>query len=345
MESNFTRLLGELTIVIILCFPVHYPLEVAGSVSHSIAIVCTIFRLVYRGWTRRLWWEDAWAAVALISDGRTLLARCFIHTIHGPRPGLNLCLVVHITAYSSRTFLTDLSRAARMSLIFCIIRIANHSTSKVQKWITYLIAVSFVCMWLAVVIQKVKLCIFDACHIGTKLVALSQLITDVIADLALVIMPLHFWKNVGLSRSRKILVMSSFGASILITAITIPHSVVLILFSLVADTILVIAHVKAAVSLIVCDLVVIVTFAYRVFSKDTCDLEQSLTSPAIFSTVVTIHDPISMQTRTSFHGQEGTISRQITTGQTKSKPDDTSMVSAEEGTVNRMTEDVKDGEQ
>ncbi|KAG2068591.1 hypothetical protein BDR04DRAFT_767728 [Suillus decipiens] len=312
MESNFIRLV------------------VAGSVSHSIAIVCTIFRLVYRGWMRRLWWEDAWAAVALISDVICLVC---LWTPSTDVPYMVLALA-----------LTSVWWAARMSLLFCIIRIATHSASKVQKWITYLIAVSFVCMWVAVVIQKVKLCIFDACHIGTKPVALSQLITDVIADLALVIMPLQFWKNIRLSRGRKILVMSSFGASILITVITIPHSVVLILFSLVTDTILTIAHVKAAVSLIVCNLVVIVTFAYRVFSKETTDLEQSLTSPAIFSTVVTIHDPISMHTRTSFHGEEGTISRQITMGKMKSKPDDTSMGSAEEGTVNRMTGDVKDGE-
>jgi hypothetical protein len=44
--------------------------KVAGSISHSIAILSTVFRLVYRGWTHHFWWEDAWAAFALISDGR-----------------------------------------------------------------------------------------------------------------------------------------------------------------------------------------------------------------------------------------------------------------------------------
>lgn len=39
-------------------------------VLHSIAILSTVFRLVYRLWTRRFWWEDAWAALAMISDGR-----------------------------------------------------------------------------------------------------------------------------------------------------------------------------------------------------------------------------------------------------------------------------------
>ncbi|KAG2351129.1 hypothetical protein BDR07DRAFT_131221 [Suillus spraguei] len=110
-----------------------------------------------------------------------------------------------------------------MSVIFCIIRIANRSGSKVQKWITYLIAVSFACMWVGLLIQKVYVCVFHACHLF-KPVALSQLISDVIADVSLLVAPLQFWKNARLSRSRKmkILVLSSFGASILITVITIP---------------------------------------------------------------------------------------------------------------------------
>jgi hypothetical protein len=79
MESNFTELAGELKIAIMSRSSVYHRLKkVAGSVSHGIAIVCTIFRLVYRAWTRRIWWEDAWAASSLISDGRTLPVRYFI---------------------------------------------------------------------------------------------------------------------------------------------------------------------------------------------------------------------------------------------------------------------------
>ncbi|KAG2340978.1 hypothetical protein BDR05DRAFT_888978 [Suillus weaverae] len=309
-----------------LCSSVYHPSEVAGSVSHGVAIVCTIFRLVYRGWTRRIWWEDAWAAVSLVADV-VCLACIWINPLTDCY-GFHLRFVVHITAYSARTVLTDLSRAARMSVIFCIIRIANHSGCKVHRRITHLIAVSFACMWLALLVQKINVCIFEACQMSEP-VALSQLITDVIADFSLVAAPLQLWKNVGLSRSRKILIMSSFGASILITAITIPHSV--ILFGPPTETTLIFAHVKAAVSLIICNVLVIVTFAYRVLSKETCDLDQSLTSPGLFTSVVMTQFPMSTYTRTSLSGQEETTSRLITTAQTKSKADDTSMVSAEEG--------------
>ncbi|KAG1826308.1 hypothetical protein EV424DRAFT_1319908, partial [Suillus variegatus] len=301
-------------------------LEVTGSVSHGIAIVCTIFRLVYRGWTRHAWWEDAWAAVSLISDV-LVLASIWIYPSPN-RYNFDLRYVVHITAYSSRTVLTDLSRAARMSIIFCIIRITNHSGRKLHRWIAYLIALSFLCMWIALLVQKIDVCRFQACQMSES-VALSQLITDVFADFSLVAAPLQIWKNVGLSRSRKILVLSSFGASILITATTIPLSV--ILFWPLSDTALIFAHVRAAVSLIVCNVLVIVTFTYRVLLRETCDIDQSFTSPGIFSTVILTQYTC---TRTSFCGQEGTTSRQITTtAQTKQKlDDDASTLSAEEST-------------
>ncbi|KAG1729713.1 hypothetical protein EDB19DRAFT_110543 [Suillus lakei] len=292
-------------------------LAVAGSVSHSIAITCTIFRLVYRGWTCRIWWEDAWAAVSLISDV-VCLACIWIN------PQTDLPSWVLAVA------LTSVLWAARMSVIFCIIRIANHSGCKVHKRITHLIAVSFACMWVALLVQKVNVCIFQACQMS-KPVALSQLITDVIADFALVVAPLQLWKNARLSRSSKILIMSSFGASLLITAITIPHSI--ILFEPLSETTLIFAHVKAAVSLVICNVLVIVTFAYRVLSKESCDLDQSFSSPGIFSSVIMTQFPISTYTRASFSEEEETPSRQITTVQTKPKTDDASMVSAEEGTV------------
>lgn len=288
-------------------------LAVAGSVSHGIAIVCTVFRLVYRVWTRRVWWEDAWAAISLISDV-VCLACIWIHSTDLPSWVLAVAL-------------TSVLWAARMSVIVCIIRIANHSGRKVHIWITHLIAVSFACMWVALLIQKVNVCIFHACQMSEP-VAISQLITDIISDSALVAAPLHLLKNTGLSRSRKILVVSSFGASILITVITIPHAV--ILFSPVTEITLIFAHVKAAVSLIVCNILVIVTFAYRVFSKETYDLDQSFTSPGMFSSVIVMF-PISTYTRTSLYGQEGTSSKLTTTGQTKPKPDEASIVSAEEG--------------
>ncbi|KAG2337412.1 hypothetical protein BDR05DRAFT_774564 [Suillus weaverae] len=245
-----------------------FRLAVAESVSHAIAILCTIFRLVYRGWTRLLWWEDAWAAFALISDVVCLLW-IWIHT------------PMRFPAWTFPVAFASVVWAARMSIIFSIIRLANPSGCKYQKWTTYLITVSFVCMWAATLVQKIKTCIY-ACQM-TKSVALLQLITDIVADVSLIVAPLQFWKNIRLSRNSKILILSAFGASLLITVIGIPQSI--ILFQSASETTLVMAHIKAAVSLIICNLLVIVTLAYRVRWKETLYPDQTFGSPIIFTTV------------------------------------------------------------
>lgn len=250
-------------------------LSVVGLISHSIAIICTIFRLVYRGWMRHFWWEDAWAAFALVADV-VCLACIWLDRV--------------ISAWALTIAFTIVLWAARMSVIFSIISVANHSGSKIHKQITYLIAVSFACMWAALLAQKISICEFHSCHMG-KPVALSLLITDIIADASLVAAPLYLLKDVGLSRSRKILVQSAFGASLLITAITISHSILLL--KVHNTNTLIFAHVKAALSLIICNLLVIVTFLYHVCSKDSFDLDQSFTSNGVFTSIVMTPTPSS----------------------------------------------------
>ncbi|KAG1727020.1 hypothetical protein EDB19DRAFT_1833232 [Suillus lakei] len=125
---------------------------------------------------RHFWWEDAWAAFALIADVNQpyLLVACLACTWLDARIGCSSN--VHISpAWILAVAFTSVMWAARMSVIFSIIRIANHSGRKIYKQVTYLIAVSFTCMWAALVAQKLSLCQFHACQMATS-VALSHLI-------------------------------------------------------------------------------------------------------------------------------------------------------------------------
>jgi hypothetical protein len=69
---------------------------------------------------------------------------------------------------------------------------------------------------------------------------------DVIADVALVASSLQLWRDTGLSRNRKILISSAFGASLLITAVTIPHNIMLIKFKSESQITFIFAHVKVS---------------------------------------------------------------------------------------------------
>ncbi|KAG1858872.1 hypothetical protein F4604DRAFT_1589326, partial [Suillus subluteus] len=274
------------------------------SVAHVIAILCTIFRLVYRCWIRHLWWEDAWAAFALISDVICMLC-IWIQTSASCEYLTSRSKIYLTTFYVSPNLdlLCDFQlQAARMSIIFSIIRIANPSGYNYQKWTTYLIAISFACMWVAILIQKNITCVF-VCH-TTKSVALLQMITDVIADVSLIAAPLQFWKNVRLSRNSKILIFSTFGASFIISIITITHSVML--FHSASETTLIIAHVKAALSLVICNLLVIVTLLYRVRWKEALDPDETFGSPLVFTSVVAVQTPASAIPMTLHTVHEGT---------------------------------------
>jgi hypothetical protein len=222
-----------------------------------------------------LWWEDGWAAFALIGD--VICLAC-------------IWLDRRISFWILAMTFTSVQWAARMSIIFSIIRVTNHSNFKVHRRITYLIAISFACMWAALIAHRLTMCAYRSCRMGGS-VAFSVLITDVIGDFALVATPLQLWRNAGLSRSTKILVLSSFSASLLITAVTVPHSIILIGVHGVGKVTIIFAHVKSALSLVVCNLLVIVTFVYRVWWKETFDLDQPVTSRGVLTSVILMQMP------------------------------------------------------
>lgn len=93
----------------------------------------------------------------------------------------------------------------------------------------------------------------------------------------------------------------------------------------------------------------IVTFAYRAFSKETFDLE-SIASPGLFTSIVVTQHLSGTNAETSVSVAERTISRQIMTVQTgtikQQKMGDVSVFCIEEGTsADGCPGTLNDGEQ
>ncbi|KAF8551773.1 hypothetical protein OG21DRAFT_1512392 [Imleria badia] len=78
--------------------------------------------------------------------------------------------------------------ACRTSILFSIIRVANPSEQ--LRRVAYLVGCSFLIMWAALLGQKIQICLAHACLVAAP-VGLSQIITDVISDLSLVMMPIY----------------------------------------------------------------------------------------------------------------------------------------------------------
>lgn len=94
----------------------------------------------------------------------------------------------------------------------------------------------------------------------------------------------------------------------------------------------------------------IVTFAYRVCSKGRFDVEQSLDSNEVLTSVVVMPGPYSTATGMSISLREGTTSRQIMTVQagetTELKIEDADVHYVEDGTgIEGCLEISKDGKE
>ena len=59
------------------------PYPAISASFHSVAILCTFFRLGYQCHTARLWWDDAWATLALLADVACLV----VTALEQPIPG------------------------------------------------------------------------------------------------------------------------------------------------------------------------------------------------------------------------------------------------------------------
>ncbi|THH14231.1 hypothetical protein EW146_g6073 [Bondarzewia mesenterica] len=220
-----------------------------------LAIISTTFRLGYRVKTKRFWWDDGFALVALMLTIVNLVAlwiRSDVkHRSHSARTVAYWLLTLGFTC---------ILWSCRMSMILTIIRITPRIT--IQRRFAVCSAYLFALIWIALLIQKTYICGHDLswyhlakpqCHLGTA-VGITELTTDIVSDIILIALPFHLLWDLSTSRTRYRLLMAIFSASILTTV--------------------------TAVSLIVCSLGVIVTYIYRALGlgQDSSDDEVYVSS-------------------------------------------------------------------
>ncbi|OJA17248.1 hypothetical protein AZE42_12568 [Rhizopogon vesiculosus] len=100
---------------------------------------------------------------------------------------------------------------------------------------------------------------------------------------------------------------------------------------------LIFAHVKAALSLVICNLLVLVTFVYHMLYKEMFDLDESFVSTGLFTSMVVVQYQ---------SGTNAEPSTSVQDGARKSKMEDEGMLShdAEVGASTEcLPEALKDG--
>ena len=181
------------------------------------------------------------------------------------------------------------SRSTRVSILASIVRVL--SLGGMPRCITLGVGISFGLIGTAVFALRLQVCIVRACLMTRPLLIIQtvskrfsslspgwrlpwKVTAECIADVLLSVLPLWFLRSMNLSRQKRILLSSAFSATMVINVITIVEAVVLLRSRLTSGTII-FEHVKVACSLIVCNLLVIDTFIYRVLYKNKTGVADS----------------------------------------------------------------------
>ncbi|KZP34682.1 hypothetical protein FIBSPDRAFT_1035666 [Athelia psychrophila] len=210
-------------------------------VFSCLAIAITLFRLVIQYRRSQLWWEDVWATIAMVcstvavpvlwvlgSAAAEAPSKKFTHGYSMTHPASRLRMVANLTAW--------------FFALCCV-------GTTIQK--------QFVCFYSKPTTNK--------CQSISQL-AITQICLDVVADSLLVALALGLLRNARLRKLPCRIIRILFSASILITIVGILHAISIIKpnYGLTVITV----YLQPAVSLIVCDLPVVVTFFYRQFMRE-----------------------------------------------------------------------------
>ncbi|EDR02892.1 uncharacterized protein LACBIDRAFT_332106 [Laccaria bicolor S238N-H82] len=161
--------------------------------------------------------------------------------------------------------------AARISILFIVIRISNGRMRYILKWI----AAIFVLTWVILTAQLLWTCEGKNADWGPGhlicvmplRVAIVQLTTDTLSDVILIVAPLRLVWNTKLSSPQKIRIITIFSSTIAMTIFSLNHACWLIVDGGGLSEALA-AVIQNSVSLIVCNFSVIIAFIFQVAAED-----------------------------------------------------------------------------
>ncbi|KAG1778477.1 hypothetical protein EV702DRAFT_1277813 [Suillus placidus] len=263
-------------------------LQVTVTTFHGLAFIATTFRLAYRQSRHQLWWDDALTAAAMITGVISLVS---VWLVLAPQTFRETDEVRTAARWSMIFCFTASLWLTRLSIVFSIIRLAPRGDRmrKIAQWA----AIIFAGLCVMMLAQKTYFCArsFDPdridCVLGRS-VAATQFATDAVSDLALVLMPIRLLREIHLPKSQRILILSVFSTGIVVSLASIIHVIFVVQTDVYMQSIT--AQVELALSLIVCNLLVIVTCIYNVLRREDLDADHRLSTPTqtglCFTTVV-----------------------------------------------------------
>ncbi|TFK25672.1 hypothetical protein FA15DRAFT_735463 [Coprinopsis marcescibilis] len=258
--------------------------KVCLTFLHTLALSSTVLRLWDRYRGRKLWWDDYIAGFALLLDA--VYAIMFWLRFQHRDPYLQLPLNHPRRIWIQSLLFFTIVWASRISLSLSLCKIFSPGTT-VRKWLLRL-TWTFVVIYLVTAILSSATCPagvgewrppseagVKGCKSGLGGFYASGLISvsfDFIADILLVACPLLLLWRVQLPKAERRLVLVAFSASVFPSLATVVFAVFwygginlgeerhILLAS--------VAHIQVAISLIVCNFLVVATFFWRLYKRE-----------------------------------------------------------------------------
>ncbi|EDQ99751.1 uncharacterized protein LACBIDRAFT_315312 [Laccaria bicolor S238N-H82] len=247
--------------------PTILALRVTNFVLTLIGVLATCFRLWRRKTTTHIWWDDIWAALATILG---IIFMTSFEIFFQNQTSHTLATKTTIYYLVAQSYLA-VNGAARISILFIVIRISIGRVRYILKWV----AAIFLLTWFILTAQLLWTCEGKNADWGPShlicavplRVAIVQLTTDVLSDFILIVTPLrHVWK-IKLSRSQKIRIITIFSSTIAMTIASVNHAYWLIVDGGGLSEALA-AVIQNSVSLLVCNFSVIIAFIFQIAAED-----------------------------------------------------------------------------
>ncbi|EIN03555.1 hypothetical protein PUNSTDRAFT_128715 [Punctularia strigosozonata HHB-11173 SS5] len=252
-------------------------LKISNGVCAGIAICTTCTRL----WMRRgrYWWDDGFALFSMVFQ----LLQIGAVFLHVPDPSV-FSRTTNVAAYyiMAATFYCIIWMA-RLSILFSIIRIdSNQRRTHILRWTAGLFGLVLVVMicqlfWVCEPLggtwknERSPQCPLD------QQVAICQLVTDILSDTLLLVVPLRLLSAMSADDSTRRRLMFIFSTSIVTTVVSLVHAA--LIFEDAGIKVVIAAMVENGVSLMVCNVPVLATAFIRAMgrhdSSDTDDPDDS----------------------------------------------------------------------
>ncbi|KAF9554771.1 hypothetical protein CPC08DRAFT_696300, partial [Agrocybe pediades] len=204
---------------------------------HSIAIPTTLIRLAHRFHSRKLWWDDFWAAVALASE--IILFVVYVTTVYGKDAGWisrSNNTLQQASRWLTLIFYSLTLWSARLTVAITIVRILPVGpVRRIAKGSSIL----FGAFAMTMIFQKLIACTQGKGSVSncttvskyTLYTGIMELISDVIADLWLLLAPAYILFQMKLQPSKRNLILAIFLCGIFTSLASIAHVVFILLNS------------------------------------------------------------------------------------------------------------------